>query len=583
MATFVYSIQKEILVQHAREFLQSKEFRPQFSELEKNTLRPFFTSTDGRVYFVHSLPETVTDVLVSMFSRIKNQRGLRGVFVDSFLPLFLASALPEVEKIFNGETEKFITFYGIDSLEKFVAQSEDSRRALKRFQDAMRMDPEYIAEFSSAPKVKKFLTAYLDQYGHNSIARMAKLTLCLENISILAAKSVEWGRMGAGYIELSTRYVDMSAKGLYPAWQECAWFGVNPERVRKTMEHSFGVYQLLQGEKFSGLFPEFLRAHYKDFRDISKFEAGVIGETCDVLGNFLPCATLTSLGVAISGEAFPELLKHLILDGTPENMALSELILEEAKKIGGDQFSRHFEPSEWKKASWEYLDSSYYRLFPPFTAPYPSQITRALLSPNEYVKYVLYEGFRKQPYFTDLQGFDAAIKKLKELPRGEFDKLPNHFEKVSAVFSGIASFRSWRDIQRQQLSTHYRTHVKPIGFYRYDKPAPKEFFAACQEVWQKNYELYCEMREKAVPPELMQYPMAMGNLIGFEFAGNLSQLEFCIWQRTKFSVNHEVRQIFLHMEHALRKQYPWWKDISRAEITPMYVFARTKEGIPLEI
>jgi len=88
-----------------------------------------------------------------------------------------------------------------------------------------------------------------------------------------------------------------------------------------------------------------------------------------------------------------------------------------------------------------------------------------------------------------------------------------------------------------------------------------------------------------VLPERMiaQYPLALGNLVGFEFSANLLEWEFCNWQRTKYSVNHEVRQVFLTAEKALREEYPWWSEISRTGTTEAYVFARTKEGVPLHI
>ncbi|MDP3762643.1 MAG: hypothetical protein Q8Q97_01030, partial [bacterium] len=86
-----------------------------------------------------------------------------------------------------------------------------------------------------------------------------------------------------------------------------------------------------------------------------------------------------------------------------------------------------------------------------------------------------------------------------------------------------------------------------------------------------------------MPPELAQYPLALGNLIGFEFSANLLEWEFCNWQRTKYSVNHEVRQVFLAAERALREEYHWWSEISRADTTTAYVFARTKEGVPLQL
>lgn len=590
------AVDQEMLIQHARDFLQDPSLRPHFTELERSALLPFFTSVEGRVYFVHSLPETVTDVLLSMFSRIKNPRGLRGVFVGSFLPLFLASELLEVEKNFGGNIEKFLLHYKIDSLYKFISFSTEAHATFDRFQKAISIDPEYIAEFSTAPKVQRFLGIYLDRYGHNSIARMAKLSLGIENVTCLTEKSIEWSRMGIGYTEegfpnynsvgyvaLSTRYVDMSGKEIYPIEKELALYGVDPDLVRSVVQSSFDYYRILQGEKFSGPFPNFLREHYRSFSAEKGFENGVVGETCDVLGNFLPCTTLTSLGVAVSGEAFAGILQHLLLDGTPENIAIVELILAEAQKIGGNQFSRHFEPTEWKKASWEYLSPHVYGL-PPIKMLRSSNLTNSVFPNNEYAKRVLYNGFRKQYGFVGCSHFSNVLDVLKQIPRGEFDKLPNHFEKITADFSGMMSFRSWRDLQRQQLCTHYRTHVTPdLGFYRYDKPAPQDFFSACFDVWMKNTELYREMKNKGVPVPLMQYPLAMGNVVGFEMAGNLAELEFCIWQRSKFSVNHEVRQIFLKMHQALAEQYPWWSDLSRIDTTSAYVFARTERGIPLTI
>jgi len=440
---------------------------------------------------------------------------------------------------------------------------------------------------ASSPKVKKFLGMWLDKFGHNSIARMAKLSVCMENISILAAKSIEWTRPGSGYIELSTRYVDMSGKDFYPIENELCEFGIPKEKTRQVMEYSFDQYRYFQGENFSGPFPQFLRDKYRDLvPDPAELEAGVMGETCDVLGNFLPSSTLTSVGASVSGEAFPELIRHLLLDNTPENAVLAEMILKESSKIGGDQFSRHVEPSVWKKDSWGYL------------APLPfvfktlgwglqeSGITENLLVPNKITRNILHKSMVKQRQFMFLRNFNEALKYLEAVRRDEFDKLPNHFEGVSAVFSGVMSFRGWRDLHRQQFSTHYRTLVTPnLGFYKYDKPAPQGFMGACLDVWDKNHKFYNFMKSKIVgniPAELMQYPMALGNLVGFQIGGNLSQMEFCNWQRTKYSVNHEVRRIFVGIEQSLRSSYSWWGKISRADMTGAYVFARTKKGIVLK-
>lgn len=571
------------LADRARLFLTSEKYRPEFSELEKEALCPFFTNTGGRVFFIHSLPEAVVSVLMAMYSRLKNKRGIRGVFVDSLLPHILSSGLSEVAERFGGDPDVFLKQNRIHSLASFVNHSGKSRAAFVEFRGSFGINPEYVQRFTDSPKVKKFLTLWLDSFGHNSIARVSKIVLCSENISLLAAKSFEWTRPGSGYIELSTRYVDMSGKDLYPIDGELSEFGISSDDVRVAMDSAFACYRHFQGEDFNGPLPSFLNERYRDIiTDAKDLERGVIGETCDVLGNFLPCATLTSLGTAVSGEAFPQLLKHLILDGTPENLVLAEMILEENSKLGYGQFSRHFEPTEWEKSAWQYLDEAAFLGFVD-RAPRRSSILNISSVADELARKILLKGFSSQPQFRGAFGpFENVIEKLKAIPRSEFGKLPNHFESVAVAFSGVMSFRSWRDLQRQQLATHYRTYVAPnIGFYCYDKPAPPELEAAFDRIMKIGGELYDRMKEKAVPPQLMQYPLAMGNLIGFRVAGNLSEMEFCDWQRTKFGVNHEVRQIFLDIESALRAEYPWWKEISRADMTPAYIFARTGKGIVL--
>ena len=104
---------------------------------------------------------------------------------------------------------------------------------------------------------------------------------------------------------------------------------------------------------------------------------------------------------------------------------------------------------------------------------------------------------------------------------------------------------------------------------------------AAQSFFKANKDIYTKLMESDVPRALAQYPLALGNFVGFSASGNLLQWEFCNWQRTKFSVNHEVRQIFLSIEKQLRFQYPWWSEISRADMTPAYIFARGSKGLPL--
>lgn len=563
----------EKALEHARNRLREPVYR--FSDLEAQLLAPFFTNTDKRVYFMHTLPQSIGTALLSMFSRMKNPRGLRGIFADNFMPEMLASMLEETQRDFDGDGAKFLKRHQLASFDAFVKHSGDTTRAWATFRDAIRVDTKYLESLTHAEKIVRFMKRWLDAYGHNSIARVGSVWVCFEQISALAAKSIEWGRPGAGYIELSTRYVDMSGKGHYPVWNELEAYGIDAKKVRGAIEQAFFLYRELEGENFSGPFPQFLRNEYGHlFKGNEKdLESGVIGETCDVLGNLLPSAVQTSVGACVSGEALPELVKHLLLDNTPENIALVEEIITEAKKTGVDQFIRHAEPTPWKEMTWQYLSPD------AFPKESKSGITDALIPDADKT---LCRAFARKDGFETRDGLAAIVAALSKTPRGEYDKLPNEFEHVTASFAGLVSFRGWRDIHRQGFCTHFRTYVTPLlGFYRYDKHAPATLTKAFEKIHAANLALYAEMKEKGVPDELMQYPLSLGNIIGFSLSANMLEIEFCNWQRSKFSVNHEVRQIFLAMEQRMRHTYPWWTKLSRANMTPAYVFARGSKGIPL--
>lgn len=562
------------LINIAREFV-ADDLPYSFTPDEQRVLMPFFTNLSKRVFFMHSLPSNVLATLASMFSRLKNKRGIRGVFVDSFLPGVLANALGVEEDI-----EVFLKNNGIKNLDNFLNYSPFSKEKFEWFV-ASSPKVEYLQVLTDSKKAKKFLTMYLDQYGHNSIARMGAVWLCFEQISILAAKSVEWTRPGAGYVELSTRFVDMKSVDIYPIDKELRTFGLDTAYLLRHFKYLFHLYAMLQGDKLDGPFPVFLREKWGELieQNGGKVELGVAGETFDVLGNLLPAGTLTSVAAAISGESLPSILKHLVFDDTAENFVLARLVVEEAAKVGADQFIRHYEPSKVDVLSWEYLDSDQDILGRGVSRveSYANVLPWTLAS-KQAAELVLSLFNQKKGFKTGLNMCELA-KYLFINSRLDHDKLPSEFEAITVPFAGCMSFRSWRDLHRQGLSTHNRTLLTPfMGFYHYDKPAPPELNYGFKGAKENGNIAYSNL--EGVPPILKQYVLPIGFRIGFTYFANLRQHEFCNWQRTKPSVNHEVRQAFLSIENDLRKFYPWWSFFSRADLTPAYVFARGS-AVPL--
>ena len=420
-----------------------------FSEIEKRALRPFFTNPDRGVYLIHTLPEAITARLEARYSRMNNRRGLRGVFVDSCLPELLASRIPEAEN----DPKAWLDSRGIKNLDQF---SEDplGKIAFEEFSRHFCCDPGYLERFASSELTNRFFGNWIERFGHGSIGRMAKIAIGCEGVSLMAAKALEEPRPGAGFMELSTRYVNLSGAEVYPIADIVRLFSpALAERVSMMIASDFELYRNLSDP--NGAFAGFLEKRYgHHFKDQSQLKTAIGGEVCDVLGNLLPGATLTSLGVSVSGEAFGSLIKHLLLHGTPETIALASVILAEAEKTGSNQLARHFLPSKKEREFWGFLEPESFRGLKAkevvFASQYPSIVTA-------------FDLLRLKPRFSKRS--DEEIAAMIRFDREDNDKLPPEFEGVGMAFKFIMSRRGERDIQRHVFAAHERTAMSAeLGF-----------------------------------------------------------------------------------------------------------------------
>lgn len=569
-------ILKSPSVEPAR-FYWNKKVSYSFTPLEKFVIERFFTNSGKKVFFIHFLPSSIISTLLAMYSRLENPRGIRGHFVDNLLPAILASMMKEFEK--DEDSRRIKEFIKDKNLDTFSSFSEETRKIFQGFIESC-ANPNFFGTIASSIRVKSFLGMFMDSYGHNSIARPASVVFCVEDCSILTAKSLEWARPASGPIELSTRFVRMDKNGsnvpLYPFWLDMeAKNSSQPpsgnaiSSAKALAEDLFAEYcRRMKDDDGPNSLSKFFREKYAEIFEPKDLEKGIKGEVCDVLGNFLPAATLTSLGIGVSGESFPGIIKCLILDRTPENFALAEFILSEAEKTGANQFLRHFDPTEWEREFWGYLPQLW------LSRDWQGKIiTKCGDLDNEAIKRNIREIYKDTPFEGDILN--------PSVPRTEFDKLPSDFENFSFWTEGVMSFRGWRDLHRQSFCNHKRGYVTPhVGIYQYDKPAPQELNMALMAANRRCIGVFNALRD-VISPVMPQYAMPLGSLISFQVGANLREWEFCNWQRSKPDVNHEVRQVFLAIEKKIRDKLPWWENISRANMTPGYVFARTEKKVPL--
>lgn len=537
-----------------------------FTENEEVALRPFFSNLDRHLFLVENLPSNVAASMLAMYSRIKNSRGLRGVFADVIALSFLASEHPAVEQEFAGDTEAFIKAKGFASIDDFIGYDPDSWSIWLSFRRNLCGDPEYLQRFANGARTRRLLETYLDRYGHNSIARMGTVVACFEQVSTLAAKALEHARVGAGYIELSTRYVDMGPAARYPIADELAAGGIVVGPDLEALLRACAVVYAEQADSFT----DYLQGIYPDVP-----RGPIFGEVCDVLANALPAATYTSVGCAVSGEALRSLIKSLFLEGLPETAAIAELLLVELAQSGLGQFARHVEPTAWERAQSRYLDWEAFK---------------GLLGKDGLITPWSHEDAERA--VADALGFLGITRcgdvghMLQEAglcePRGDHDRLPPLFENAVVRFARLMSFRTWREIQRHVCSTNERTLLTPyLGFYQYDKPMPGALAEDFARLAAQARDAHDRYRGMGVSLETLQYLLPLGFNVGATHLSNLRQMEFLCWQRSGWNVNHEARQVILSFDDDVLRRLPWWKRISRTDRTPAYRFAREAVGVAL--
>jgi thymidylate synthase ThyX len=530
-----------------------------FTPREQMVLELFFSNTDQHVFLVENLPSNVRASLLAMYSRMKNERGLRGVFVDVLVTNFLASNLESVIANYPDDTPRFLRENHIRTLDEFVDSSDEAAALFREFLESSTGNPGYIRKFANGDKTRKFLSTWLDQYGHNSIARLGEVVVCCEEISILAAKALEHPRAGAGFIELSTRYVDMTKASWYPIAGEIRAAGQHDMQIEDTFRMFAHVYLTQMGR-----YTQFLGELYPDAS-----EGAIFGEVCDVMANALPAATNTSVGCVVSGEALRSLIKCLLLEGLPETTALAEAIMAELEQSGLGQFARHVDPTEFEVANTRYLN------------PHAFQSGWQFMQTTDEIEDQLFESFQA---WWGREGFtDWFVELLNQKNRGDHDKLPPVFENALMRFKYTTTFRTWREIQRHVLSQNERTLLTPsLGFFQHSKPISDELkgeFGRIQVVTEATHAAF--VAGGGVSLETLQYLVPMGFHVGATHTSNLRQLEFLCWQRSGWNVNHEARQVILGFDAQALRLLSWWEIVSRTDRTPAYRLAREKVGVPL--
>lgn len=269
-----------------------------FTPEEKVILSSYVTNTDRSIFTLTNLPEVIKGALFSRYSR--STLGLRTLLLRDFIQ------------------KKESKFAEIQAGAKNPDTAQNAKLAIESAQN--------------------FYDRILDGYGDDSIGELGGAHLALENISILATKTVQDARIGGSPLEKSTRYVSFadkikltSGKEEFRFYQEPTLLNsVHRDLYLETCRNLFETYI-----RFTEPMRKHVRKQLPRDPEISKaaYERSVVARAYDIIRGLLPSATLTNMGVFGNGRFFETLITKLRAEPIKELNEIGQFSYEELTKV----------------------------------------------------------------------------------------------------------------------------------------------------------------------------------------------------------------------------------------------------------
>jgi thymidylate synthase ThyX len=265
------------------------------TDAERARLAPHVTDLDGPVFALVNLPETVKGALFARYSRYSGT--LRRLFLDEF-----ADSLPAT----SGE--------GWDT-------AGEGTRAAELYE-------------------RIFVG-----YGDDSVAQLGGAHVACEWVSNILTKTLQRPRLAA-YLEQSTRYIAYDTPMPGGGYRYYRDERLDPEYAA-AMDALFSAYAEALPRVRAWVEDTYPRAEGEP--DAARRRA-VNAKALDLLRGLLPAASLSHMGIYATGQAYEQLILHLLGDPLPEARAYGGMILDAIKATMPSFVSRVERPDrggEW--------------------------------------------------------------------------------------------------------------------------------------------------------------------------------------------------------------------------------------------
>jgi thymidylate synthase ThyX len=397
----------------------------------------------------------------------------------------------------------------------------------------------------SLDNAQKFQEKWVVNYGHNSVAELASIPICLEGISIIASKFVErWQR--AGYSEKSTRYQRFSIDSfIIPP-------GAPPE-IKEIVSPLYETYQRL----YPLVWRECAIKMNKDPDDpLSQTDKTINARTFDNIRYLLPAGTGTNVACVMNIRDLRDLIISLKSHTNSEFNQLGKQITEAASALV-PSLLKHMEPSFFRQEiknlgmlsdSFE-VNQPYVGFYRPLHENIEQEIASFIAKISDW-------------YYLDFDSFDNFMK-----TRSEYEEVPDLFKSIKMSLEIIMDYGAFRDLQRHRRCEQY---VEPLSTH-YGYIIPDDLIGTNLEEDYVETMDYIKNNEHEIvyQSDYNQYIIPLGFLHRSVFQLDLKELYYIVELRTKPQGHISYRRIAYEMfklAHAKYNPLTKWCRVIQPEV-----------------
>lgn len=496
-----------------------------FTDAERLALSPYVSNLDSPIFALRHLPEEVVAVLFAYYSRSPHslRRNLLRLLEEGDLDLSPAA--------------------GADR------EPDDTDRLA-----------------SARDKARAFHEKWVVGYGHSSVAEHGCVHLALEDISIIASKLVEDGRL-ASYTEKSTRYVAFDPSKMH-----------YPPRVMAQPDLALAYQNTVQAllSAYAGWTENFVcqikaLAPCTPKQTERGHDSASRATAFDTLRYLLPAATHTNIGLTLNARALEHLITKLLSQPLEEGQHLGARLKAEAQHIV-PTLLKYADRNEYRADTPPHIAQLAYSLLPP---PAPahgqegraesSSVTLISIDPqaeDTLVASILYEHAARpmtallaQVRLMDMSAKEQVIDAYLAR-RGRHDAPGRALERIGCTLELQMDYGAYRDVQRHRMATQSLQPLCPdLGYAT--PPLMVQFGcgAQYQDLMQMAQDTYTQIHAAGLADEAA-YILPLATRIRTLFTWNLRELAHFIELRSARQGHPAYRRVAQDAYHALAQAQP---------------------------